>query len=104
MPGHHIRKLLGRAGRLAAALSGSPGERAKIIRGFVEAVIVDDTTLTIRIWRGPLLDRNVRSCASAEARRESLRCSLPATACAGSRRGRARRAASLAGRSRHQPL
>ena len=40
MPSEQIRKMLGRAGRLAAALRGSPAERAKIVRELVEQVIV----------------------------------------------------------------
>src|SRR5262249_33775163 len=42
MPGGQIRRLLGRAARLAAALRRSPEERAKIVRELVEQVIVDD--------------------------------------------------------------
>src|SRR5439155_16848106 len=38
VPGEQIRKLLGRAGRLAAALSGPPEERAKTVRELVEMV------------------------------------------------------------------
>src|SRR5215471_289568 len=41
MPADQIRKMLGRAPRLAAALSGSPRDRAKLVRGLVEKVIVD---------------------------------------------------------------
>ena len=55
MPSDQIRKLLGRAARLAAALSGSPEERAKLVRELVENVIVDERTLTIKLRRGLLL-------------------------------------------------
>ena len=36
MPSEQVRKMLGRAGRLAAALRGSPAERVKIVRELVE--------------------------------------------------------------------
>jgi site-specific DNA recombinase len=54
MPGDQIRRLLARARRLAAALSGSSGQRAMIIRDLVEKVIVDEHMLIIRVWRGAL--------------------------------------------------
>src|SRR5207253_1355790 len=41
MPGEQVRNMLGRAGRLAAALRGSPAERAKIVRELVEQVVID---------------------------------------------------------------
>jgi len=37
--------MLGRAARLAAALSGSPRDRAKLIRGLVEKVIVAEEAI-----------------------------------------------------------
>ena len=40
MPSDQVRKLLGRAARMAAALGGSPGERAKLVRELVEKIIV----------------------------------------------------------------
>jgi DNA invertase Pin-like site-specific DNA recombinase len=55
MPSDQIHKLLGRAARVAAALSGSPEERAKLVRELVENVIVDERTLTIKLRRGLLL-------------------------------------------------
>ena len=67
MPSDQIRKLLGRGARLAAALSGPPGERAKIVRGLVEKVVVDDNVLTIRVRRGPLWGGVVPSFASDTA-------------------------------------
>jgi site-specific DNA recombinase len=39
MPSEHIPKLLNRAARLAAALGGSPDERAKPVRELVEKII-----------------------------------------------------------------
>ena len=42
-----VRKLLSRAARMAAALGGSPGERAKLVREFVEKIIVDEKTIII---------------------------------------------------------
>ena len=55
MPADQIRKMLGRAPRLAAALSGSPRDRAKLVRGLVEKVIVDEQTIIIKMR--PLLGR-----------------------------------------------
>jgi site-specific DNA recombinase len=49
VPSDQIRKMLGRAARLAAALSDSLGERAKLVRGLVEKVVVDDQSLTIKL-------------------------------------------------------
>src|SRR5207237_7642460 len=39
MPSDQVRKLLSRAARMAAALGGSPGERAKLVRELVEKII-----------------------------------------------------------------
>jgi hypothetical protein len=61
MPSDQIHKLLGRATRLAAALSGSPEERAKHVRELVENVIVDERTLTIKLRRGLLLGADLPS-------------------------------------------
>jgi site-specific DNA recombinase len=47
-----IGKLLARARRLAARLSGPPGQRAIVVRELVEKVIVDDDVLTIRVHAG----------------------------------------------------
>jgi site-specific DNA recombinase len=58
MPAEQIRKTLGRAPRLAAALSGSPRDRAKLVRSLVEKVIVDEKTIRIKIRPGALLGRN----------------------------------------------
>ena len=65
-PATHIPKLLNRAARLAAALGGSPDERAKLVRELVEKIIVDEKTITIKLRRGPLLGGDVPSCASDE--------------------------------------
>jgi hypothetical protein len=51
MPGNEIRKLLSRAARMAAALGGSSGERAKTVRELVEKVIVNEKTLIIKAAR-----------------------------------------------------
>src|SRR5205085_10032815 len=61
MPSDQVRKLLGRAARMAAALGGSPGERAKLVRELVEKIIVDEKTLTIKLRRGLLLGGDVPS-------------------------------------------
>src|ERR1700730_16661574 len=52
MPSDQIRKLLSRAARMAAALGGSSGERAKTVRELVEKVIVNEKTLIIKVRRG----------------------------------------------------
>jgi hypothetical protein len=66
MPADQIRKMLGRAPRLAGAFSGSPRDRAKLVRGLVEKVIVDDETIIIKMRRGTLLGRDIPSSASAD--------------------------------------
>jgi site-specific DNA recombinase len=66
MRSDQIRKMLGRAGRLAAALSGSPGGRAKLVRELVEKVMVDEKRLTSKLRCGPLLDVDVPSSASED--------------------------------------
>ena len=67
IPGDQIRKLLSRAARVKAALGGSPGERAKLIRELVEKVIVDERTIIIKLRRGLLLGGDVPSSASEAA-------------------------------------
>src|SRR5205807_3838180 len=66
IPGDQLRILLGRAIRMAATLGSSAGERAKLVRELVEKIIVDERTITIKLWRGPLLGGDVPSCASDE--------------------------------------
>ena len=72
MPSDQIRKMLGRAPRLAAALSGSPGERAKLVRRLVEKVIVDEKTIMIKMRRRALLGRDVPSSASEDPRSDAI--------------------------------
>jgi hypothetical protein len=67
IPGDQIRKLLSRAARVKAALGGSPGERAKLIRELVEKVIVDERTIIIKLRRDLLLGGDVPSSASEAA-------------------------------------
>ena len=67
MPSDQLRKLLGRAGHMAAALGGSPGERVKLVRELVEKIIVDEKILTIKLRRGLLLGGDVPSSASEAA-------------------------------------
>src|SRR5438477_13210602 len=67
MPSDHIRKLLSRAARMAAALGGSPGQRAKLVRELVEKIIVDEKTIIIKLRRGLLLGADVASSASQAA-------------------------------------
>src|SRR6266513_2451807 len=83
MPSDQLRKLLSRAAGMAAALGGSPGERAKLIRELVEKIIVDEKTIIIKLRRGLLLGADVASSAS-EAASDSVE--LTATA-AFTRRG-----------------
>src|SRR5437762_1923991 len=66
MPSEQIRKLLNRAARLAAALGGSPYQRAKLVRELVEKIIVDEKTIIIKLQRGALLGGDVPSSASAD--------------------------------------
>src|SRR5207248_564589 len=66
MPSDHIPKLLNRAAHLAAALGGSPDQRAKLVRELVENIIVDEKTIIIKLQRGALLGGDVPSSASAD--------------------------------------
>src|SRR5947208_13598388 len=68
MPSDQVRKLCSsRAARMAAALGGSPGERAKLVRELVEKIIVDEKTIIIKLRRSLLLGGDVPSCASEAA-------------------------------------
>ena len=67
MPSDQVRKLLSRAARMKAALGGSPGERAKLVRELVEKIIVDEKTIIIKLRRGLLLGEDVASSASEAA-------------------------------------
>jgi len=66
MPADQIRKMLGRADRLAAAFSGSPRDRVKLVQGLVEKVIVADKTIIIKMRSGALLGRGVPSSGSED--------------------------------------
>src|SRR4051812_9149049 len=65
IPSDQVRKLLSRAAGMAAALGGSPGERAKLVREFVEKIIVDEKTIIIKLRRGLLLGGDVPSSSEA---------------------------------------
>ena len=67
IPGDRIRKLLSRAARMAAALGGSSGERAKTVRELVEKIIVHEKTIIIKLRPGLLLAEDVASSASEAA-------------------------------------
>src|SRR5271169_4821177 len=67
MASDQLRKLLSRAACMAAALSGSPGERAKLVSELVEKIIVDERTIIIKLRRGLLLGGDVPSSASEAA-------------------------------------
>jgi len=64
--GEQMRRLLGRAARLAAALRRSPEERAKIVRELVEQVIVDEKRIVIKVRHGVLVSGDLASRASDE--------------------------------------
>ena len=66
MSNDKIRKILSRANRLAVVLKGSPGEQARAVREVVEKVLVADNTITIRVRRRPLVDRDVTSSGSED--------------------------------------
>jgi hypothetical protein len=66
MPGDQLRRLLSRAVRMAAVLTGSAAERAKLVRELVEKIILDEKRITIKLRCGPLLGGDVPSCASDE--------------------------------------
>jgi hypothetical protein len=51
---------------LPAALSGSPGERAKLVRGLVENIMADERRIIIKVRRGVLLGGDVPSSASED--------------------------------------
>jgi site-specific DNA recombinase len=68
MASDQIRKMLGRAARLAAALRDPLGERATLVGELVEKVVVDDQSLTIKLRCGPLLGEGVPSSASEDGR------------------------------------
>jgi len=53
-----VRKMLGRAARLGAALRGSSADRAKIVRVLVGQVVVDEKTIVIKVRRGIVLGGN----------------------------------------------
>jgi DNA invertase Pin-like site-specific DNA recombinase len=53
-----VRKMLGRAARLAATLRGSSADRAKIVRALVGQVIVDEKTIVVKVRRGIVFGGN----------------------------------------------
>jgi site-specific DNA recombinase len=81
MPSEHVRKMLGRAGRLAAALRGSPTERAKIVRALVEQVIIDEKKIIVKVRRGALLGGDIPSGAKPQHSRADGRHRLQAARC-----------------------
>jgi site-specific DNA recombinase len=66
MSNDKMRKILGRANRLAVALKGSPGEQARAVRELVEKVLVADNTIMIRVRRCALIDLDVASSGSED--------------------------------------
>ena len=59
MPGDQMRRLLGRAARLAATLRTSPEGRAKIVRELVDQVILDGKGIIIKMRCSALLGGEV---------------------------------------------
>ncbi|MBV8935283.1 MAG: hypothetical protein JO095_05710 [Alphaproteobacteria bacterium] len=59
LPSHQMRGLLGPAARSAAALGSSHRDRAKVIRGLVERVIVDERRIVVAMRRSALSDGKV---------------------------------------------
>ena len=60
MSADQIRKMLDCALRLADALSGSPRDRAKLVRSLVEKVILGEETIIIKMRPSALLGRHGR--------------------------------------------
>jgi hypothetical protein len=79
MPSDQMQNLLSRAARMAAALRSSPAERAKIVRGLIEKIIVDDKTIIIKLRRGALLGGDVPSSASEERSDSAVELTAAAT-------------------------
>src|SRR5215469_14584727 len=59
LPSHQMRRMLGRAARFAATLGNSHRDRAKVIRGLVEQVIVDEERIVVAMRRSALSDGEV---------------------------------------------
>jgi DNA invertase Pin-like site-specific DNA recombinase len=78
MSSDQVRKLLNRSARLAAALGGSPGERAKLVRELVEKIIVDEKTIIIKLRRGLLLGGDVPSSALENGRDDGVELTVAA--------------------------
>jgi DNA invertase Pin-like site-specific DNA recombinase len=70
--GDQIRKLLGRAVRLAETLRAAPGERAKLIRILVERVIIDENRIVITVRRSALLAGIVPAAASDDSKGSTI--------------------------------
>jgi hypothetical protein len=66
IPGEKVRKMLGRATRLAVAFNRSPAERSRLVRGLFEQVIVDDKMTIVRVRRDALFRGGDRSGGSGE--------------------------------------
>jgi hypothetical protein len=67
IPADQIRKMLAPAERLASTLNGSPKDRAKLIRGLIAKVIIDEQTIIIKMRPDALLGRDGPSPASEDA-------------------------------------
>ena len=67
MPGDQMRRLFGRATRLAATLCNSRGGRVKVIRELIERVIVDEKRIVVAMRRGALSDGEVALRASGSS-------------------------------------
>jgi site-specific DNA recombinase len=59
LPSHQMRRLLAGAARFAATLGNSHRDRAKVIRGLIERVIVDEKRIVVAMRRSAFSDRDV---------------------------------------------
>jgi hypothetical protein len=59
LPSHQMGRLLGRAARSAATLGNSHGDRAKVIRGLVERVILDEERIVVAMRHSAFSDGEV---------------------------------------------
>jgi site-specific DNA recombinase len=60
IPGDQIRRVLGRAARVASSLRGSPAERVNAVRQFVEQVVVSEEKISIKLRQRVLLGEHIR--------------------------------------------
>src|SRR4029077_9259549 len=76
IPSDQTRKMLDRAIRLAAVLKRSPAQRAKVVRDFIEKVVIDENAITIRARHSSLLGGAIVP-SSSENRSEPIELTAP---------------------------